>query len=359
MIRRLFFIGGLMAVVCIPAVSEGFKAIKSPGPNLKETQYVQLQKIKTRDPDLGNGEYLFQPFSITVDNEGVYVYDILQAKIFKFDANIETVIKSFGQKGPGGPGDFRGTGKNYPVFIQMGRDGKLYAHELQTRKIIIFNKNGRYLGEFNNTFINMKNPLVDSAGNLHFITVKNKIISICNQKNFPMFTLDDQKDSFDYLFSTPSPMYLKVVSKNPARVLISALTIDSTFLLYFPSSSTIVLLRNNKIKKQITLWPQDALNSYQGKLKKLLNEEKDRFIWLFTRLFVDEDNGDMFYLQYGKNEDKGINALYQFNLNGNLEKVFYTKYKESESFTRILAKRNNIFYGIKGDKLIIYKGGKN
>ena len=33
---------------------------------------------------------------------------------------------------------------------------------------------------------------------------------------------------------------------------------------------------------------------------------------LFSNLFVDEDNDDVFFLQFGRDKKKGINTLYQF-----------------------------------------------
>ena len=41
---------------------------------------------------------------------------------------------------------------------------------------------------------------------------------------------------------------------------------------------------------------------------------------LFFELFVDEDDDNMFYLQFGENKERGINALYKLSLNGELIK---------------------------------------
>lgn len=116
------FQGGSVLVFCLMMLSINmfsvdFEAIKNPKPNMVEKNYVALKKIKTLGVDLGNGEYLFQPFSLAADKDSIYVYDLLQAKIFKFDLDLKFVKKSFGKVGTR-PGEFGGTGKSYPVFIQ-------------------------------------------------------------------------------------------------------------------------------------------------------------------------------------------------------------------------------------------------
>lgn len=354
MIRKFYLIVGLiLLVLSVPAFSEDIKPIKNPKPNMMESRYVQLKKIKTIDADLGNGEYLFKPLSLTADRDSVYVYDILQARIFQFDTGFETVKRSFGGSGAG-PGEFGGTGKTNPVFIQMGRDGKLYANVIMMRKVIVFDRSGKYLGEFKNTILDMHYPLVDHTGNLYILNVKDKRVNIFNEKKIPLYSLKNQRDSFNYLFSTPGTFYLKMASKNLAGELFSALTVDSTFLIYFPSSSTLYSLKDKKTTK-MTIRPEEALSCHKDKLAELLKEEKNNYKFMFSKLMVDEGNADVFFLQLGRNKKRGINALYQFNINGDLQKVLYVILKESESFTRFEVKARDMFYAIQGDGLIIYK----
>lgn len=57
------------------------------------------------------------------------------------------LLESFGRKGHG-PGEFSGTERTYPVFINIGRDGKLYANDIRVRKVIVFNQIGEYVKEY-------------------------------------------------------------------------------------------------------------------------------------------------------------------------------------------------------------------
>lgn len=355
--KKSGFQGGSVLFFCLMLLSTNmfsvdFEAIKNPKPNMVEKNYVALKKIKTIDADLGNGEYLFQPFSLAADKDSIYVYDLLQAKIFKFDPDLRAVKKSFGRVGAG-PGEYGGTGKSYPVFIQVGRDGKLYANDTRMGKIITFDLEGKYLGEFKNIKTNMKTPVVDAAGNLYIVNVKDNAIDVLNEKQSLLFSVANQKDSFNYLFSLPSSSYLTTATKNFARDLIISLGPDSTFFTYFPSSSTM-MMKSKKISK-IKIWPQEALECYKSSLKELLEKEKDRYRFMFPRVLFDEDNDEVFLLHFGINKKRGINALYQVTGNGELLKVLYIKVEASTPFTRFELKRHQMFYAIEDDKLIIYK----
>ena len=60
----------------INVYSSDIKIIKNPKPNMVESNYVQLKKIKTVSADLGRDEFLFNPVSITIDsNCNLFVYD--------------------------------------------------------------------------------------------------------------------------------------------------------------------------------------------------------------------------------------------------------------------------------------------
>ena len=63
---------------------------------------------------------------------------------------------------------------------------------------------------------------------------------------------------------------------------------------------------------------------------------------LFFELFVDEDDDNMFYLQFGENKERGINALYKLSLNGELIKILYV---ESPSFARFKLKQIPVHSG--------------
>jgi hypothetical protein len=94
------------------------------------------------------------------------------------------------------------------------------------------------------------------------------------------------------------------------------------------------------------------------KLGEVKGKSKDVYLPMFSNLLVDEDNDDVFFLQFGRNKTKGIHTLYQFNVNGELMKVLYVKHEKNSPFIRFKLKKNNRFYAIERDKLIMYKEEK-
>jgi hypothetical protein len=364
----------LFLILVFPVLSADFKAIKDPKPNIIETEkhYVQLEKVKTIDADLGNEMYLFRPFSITVskDSDDVYIYDNLQAKIFIMDSELKTVKRSFGGKGDG-PGELGGTGKRNLVFIQMGRDGRLCAYSLMMRKVLIYDQNGKFIRDIKNIDEGNWKPLADASGNLCILNVKDKMIDGLNEKKVTLFTITRKDEYFDFLLSRPDSLHLKMLSMDMDEAIMSALTVKSRLLVYFPSSATMMVVDKNKISKQFRLWPKEALALYQKNLtdfkrkSQITKKEKARkkqtepYLPLFSNLFVDESDDNVFYLELAVIEKSGTHRLYQFNDNGQLLKVFHVKPEdtpgEEPPFIHFKAKKNDRFYTIEEDRVILYR----
>lgn len=346
-----------MTMAALHGFSMEIDVIKNPKPTMKEKQFVLLNKVKDIPADLGNDQYLFRPTSMTIDkNNNLYVYDNLQAKIFKFDGDLK-LMKSFGKVGAG-PGEFSGTGLSYMVVIKIGRDGKLYANNLKSGKMIVFNQNGEFIREFRYQSWNfIIIPVVDVQGNVYFTSVKERTIDVLNEKRVKLISVEYEKENFNYLFYKPGPIHLNTVAENPSIDLSMDLTLNSRLLIFFKNSSTILVLENKKIVNKIRIWPEEALDSYKTEISDLLRQHKDMFKKMFFKLFVDEDNDSHFYLQSGSNRKRDINALYKCNTGGELLKTLYIRLNEP-SFTRFEVKKNNLFYGIEDEKITIYKEEK-
>lgn len=346
-----------IAIAALHGFAIEIDVIKNPKPTMKEKQYVLLSKVKDISADLGNEQYLFRPTSMTIDkNNHLYVYDNLQAKIFKFDEDLK-LMKSFGRVGPG-PGEFAGTGLSYLVVIKIGRDGKLYANDLKSGKMVVFHQNGEFIREFRYRSWNfMMTPVVDAQGNVYFISVKERTIDVLNEKRVKLFSVEYDKENFNYLFYKPGPLHLDTGAEIPSIDLSMALTLNSRLLILFKNSATVLVLENKKIVNKIRIWPEEALDSYKTEISDLLRRHKDMFKKLFFNLFVDEDNDRYFYLQSGSNKKRDINALYKCNTGGELLKTLYIRLNEP-SFTRFKVKKNNLFYGIEDEKITIYKEEK-
>jgi hypothetical protein len=332
-------------------VAGGGGVITNPRHNIVEKNYVHLEKVGEIRADLGNNVFLFLPCSLAMDNDNcLYVYDQLQASIIKFDTDMK-VIKTFGREGQG-PGELSGIGKNFPVFIKMGRDGKLYANDVNARKIIVFDHQGKYLRDFRyNTRLFWK-PTVDDRGNTYFFSLKGNLLHCVNEKSKDIFKIDVRKGDFDSLFYPLSPLF---EAKEERETDISA---NGTVLIYLQTSSTLYTLRDKKAVRRFNIWPKEALQCYKKSLGETIRNHPNSYEVFFAPLFVDEDNADIFYLQFGQNKTRGSNALYSFTLRGELVKILYVDLKESRSYVRFELKKNNRFYAIAGERIAIYKEEK-
>jgi hypothetical protein len=352
----------LFIVLYGQVLATDFGPIKDPKPNIIETEkhYIKLERVKIVSEDLGNGEYLLQPISLAVSNatKDVFVYDLLQAKIFKLDSQLEKVNASFGNKGED-VDNFSGDGRGYWVKIRIGRDGQLYAHDLRGGKILAFDQDGKYIRYIKNQEGAVQKPLVDSSGLLINLTVKDNMIKAYDEKNTPVFSFPCRADYFKFLYSTPETYCLNVdYIHGEADLIEAALTVKSRYLLFFTPSATMVIIEGNKVSKQFQLWPREPLNVYKELISKKNAKDKKgiTYLPLYCPPFADEDRDDVFYIQCtGRNKGKPIIALYQFNDNGQLLKVLYLDVNEKSPHVTFMAKKDDRYYAIEGDQLALYK----
>ncbi len=346
-----FMVVVLAVVFCSTVYSYGNGVIKNPEPNMKEKEYVLLKRVKTIGADLGNDEFMFKPFSMTIDRDNnLYVYDLLQAKIIKFDKNLN-FVKAFGRTGQG-PGEFLGSHRAFPVFIKMGRDDKLYAHDLNAFKIMAFDRDGRYIDEYRRSVTNIEfSPTVDAAGNVYLLSVEGGQAKMYNQNKQKLFDFPIGPEVLHFLFYKP----MAFQSSNIERL--TAVTGDSRVLIYFRTSSTMYIVKDNKVEREMKIWPTGALEDYKPQLRELFKQNKFGYFSLFSRLILDEDDPNVFYLCTASKK-KRINALYQLNMQGQLGRIFYLNSEESSNSTHFKFKKNNLFYAIEGENITIYEEAK-
>jgi hypothetical protein len=320
--------------------------IKNPKHNMEEKKYIPLVKTGELKADLEDDEFIFLPLSITGDGKtGIFVFDKLQSKIFKLDNRLN-IQSSYGRVGQG-PGDMAGS--RMAVMLGMGMDGKLYANDLVLRKVMKFTKNLKYLQEYKYKKPIGRKPVVDSEGNIFFPNIEKNQFTCRNQEGAVLLNFRISDEDLCTLF------YKKERIEDPGRERECAVTAHSLLLLYLSDSSTIFILRNGKIIKKVHLWPRDALADYKSKLKRVLDINRGAFVPMFFSLFTDSNDKNIFYLQYGKNKTKGINALYRFTTEGELKDVLFIK--KQEMFVTFLLKQGNKFYARSGEKILIYEEG--
>jgi len=358
-LKKFFTIYVLFALIQVMGScllnADTVEIIKNPKPNLVEKQYTELTKVRTLNPDLGSGEYLFKPFSITTNGTHIYIYDNLQTKLFKLDKDLN-FVKSVGRKGRG-PGEFSGTGKVYPVFIRFGRDGLLYAYDVMVKRLTVFDSDLKFLRIYINIPDSNSPPIIDDKGNQYYYTVdNNKTINVLDKKKTIQMTVTNCMENFRFLLKKPRiNSRNKKVPINLTDLVRMEISPHSELLTYIASSSTLIVMKNGEMLGKKYLWPRDALKFYENDLEEVIKINPNMFRTLFFKIFVDEDVPDNFYLQYGLNREKGINSVYQFNVKGELLNVLYVNTENLNVLPRFELKVGERFYAVEDTNLTIYK----
>jgi hypothetical protein len=340
-----------------------FEVISNPKPNLIEKDYKELKKVGEISDEVGEDSYLFYPYSMTMDKyNNLYVYDKMQAKILIFNDSFK-YIKSFGSKGQG-PGEFFGEGKGCPVFINIGLNGNIYANDLRAFKVSVFNRDGGFIRQFRfktRVGISFKKPISDVNGNMILQEFRKDRLVVFNEKGITLFSLPHKDRVKEILFKENKPLLNRYNTKSFERLipfrydpdeLVMKLTLDSKLLLYFSYSSTMVVV-NLKTKESNTfrIWPKEAIE-YR---KKIEMKAKYGYGRLFPRMFLDRDRDDIFYLDFGRRNDKSIQCIYKLNIVGELTGVMYIKVTDPSLYTRFLLKQNKLFIAKQEEKIFIYK----
>jgi hypothetical protein len=163
----------------------------------------------------------------------------------------------------------------------------------------------------------------------------------------------DDKEFQQFLFEMPRFPYKVFLCYPERKNLYYSLLKNNRLLIYIQNSSTIHLLENRKLKNKYHIWPDKVLKLYRQKVEELPDEE-GVFVYYAVHFFMDEDDKNFFYIQFGRDKIANIVPLYKFDLKGNLEKIFYIKGSEGEA-TFFKCKKNNIFYAVIDEKVVLYK----
>lgn len=327
-------------------LTAAIEVLENPKPNMVEPAgCVELVKVREMKADIMDEEFIYKPLSLTVHDHAIFVYDEIQARIFKLDDQLK-IVKSFGHIGQG-PGEI--AMKRMPVLLAMGLDQNLYFNDVTGRKIVAVTRSLEYLDQYryNPKFSYLGNPAVGEDGAAYLLKLDGKQMTVTDQKSRELhrFTLADE--DLCSLFYKISNRFEPGENRDHA---------------VFPGPVIMVLMRDpaimytidkNKHIKKTKLWPRLALSEYKPNLKATIDLNKHAFVALFTWILRDNDDGNVFYLDPARDETKGRVYFYKFNLDGKLLKVLYIKRKGR--YPRLLAKENGLFYGITGENIVIYK----
>ena len=308
-----------------------------PKPNMTET-YVALKLEKTIEPEVSKDLFLYEPYSLTVDRDGnLFIFDRSIKKIVQLDKNLK-FVRAFGGEGQG-PGEFLG-GKTV-VYINMGMDNKLYCNDTAARKIIVFDVNGKYLGDYSTPGILFGHPTVDKDGQIYFFSGDDKKIIANNQNGERIFGFAvNPREVYSFLYQKQHLPRGKL-----DYFFLNSFVDPDNLLVYFANSSTMLRISKQRVAAQYRILPKNILSGYKKYIKKMLEEEEKNMMALFIRIIPDGDVRGNYYLPFVSDFDNNRGLLYQMNEQGALLKTYCVDYEKTPKMVVIQAKKNGLFYG--------------
>ncbi len=338
-----------------------YYVITDPTPTQKEGNAAYLQEVRALGEELGNGQYLFAPFSITADKNNVFVYDRAQVKVFRFTPDLK--LQVFFGRGGQAPGEFYSRDRLDALEIAIGNDGNFYVNNFSAGRMIGLDRQGKQLKSYYyGDFLYVNKPTADKNGNVLFVFLKDGRIEIQNEKKMILAQGKSEKVHYGFLYEGPGKNSKELYARQKFPPETSwTLTIDGKLLILFSASATVAIFNGKEYERTLKLWPQGALERYKKYYHQEKKKKEDMFSPMFFSLIVDQDNRDIFYVQERSDYSQKKNSflLYAFDLAGRLLKVIHVPIQWLDGdpyFPRIQAKVNHTFYATRGgEEIVMYK----
>ena len=358
--RGILLLVGLMFITSSFFAESYYTVIKNPLPTMKEKNFIKLEKVGEIVDEVAKDVFLFLPFSMTMDDRNfLYVYDLMQARILIFDSTFD-YVSSLGGVGSG-PGEFSSTGRNARVTLYFGLDGKLYANDKNAFKILVFDtkerkylKDIRYDPRYYSAYFLDELP-VDSRGNLILMNFYDNKLVVFNDK--VLYTLPHEEQKKEILFFEKKMLPSisgRMPPKFPFNYMIDELVIKytrrNTLMVYFPLSATLITVPPDGKPKKTRIWVDRAISDLHDLWKSL--KDGYGFSPLYETVFLDGDNPDFIYFSGSGTWNEF--HFYKVNLNGELTAVMTVPRTKKER-PKFLLKKNNLFFGIINENIVIYK----
>lgn len=342
----------LILVFGMIGMGNDIQIIENPTSSCREPKPTKLTKMLELKESESSEAFLVKPVSLVVDDQGyIYVYDSIQVKFFKYDKNLK-LTKTFGSKGQG-PGEISGTAPQL-VRLFYSRD-TIFFGDTFNKKIICFSTNGKYIREVSLRERNMSvlSPAIDSKGNIYLHgdrgIEKNSVVDCYDIKGKYLRGYLDRNNLKVGLFMESKPKPSKVkggiahswYASDP--MITYTITASDQLLVYSSTSGYLWVFSNGRLKRKVGLWPEAALLDYQEHLKKTLS--LGGFFPFFRGIIINRDLSGSFLLHYGYRQKGNSVFVYQFNVFGELEKVFSIQ-NPKKAYLSIKYKKNNTFYAI-------------
>jgi hypothetical protein len=350
----LSFLMLLLLIPCHQTWAE-FQLIEDPKPTHVEKKFVEMEQVKVIDEEIDDENFFGKPVDIATGDDGsFYVYDLLLMKILKFGKNFK-LQKTFLEKGQG-PGEIqrKESGRRKMYFSS---DGNLYVRAPFNKRISVFDKDGKLLRDIPIPFDDISRfpPVVDSDGNLYMLSVNSNSLNVFDKHMKLKYTLLSKNNYERFVVHKPEGK-MGVTDEtwlwpNPENTNYDIIG-NNRLIVYLSYSSRAFIFEGDKLVNQYDILPEKALAEYRKQVERLKKKLGDNNFYtdLFQSFFVDKDDERFFYLS-SRTLDGKKGILYKFDLTGKLINVLYNR----EKGINFLAKRNNMFYGLRFGQVHIYK----
>lgn len=352
MCRKIVVLSVLGVLWYSALVGQEIQVIESPKANLFEKTYQPLRVIGRISNDIDKKTIIGQASMVTADKHGyIYIYDRLQASIFVFDKNLQ-FIRQFGRRGKG-PGEFGASQYSGDIRMNISGQGELYIHDQVNARVLVFNREGECLKEYaiprGNSFI----PWANERGDMYMHSTLGGVIDVYDKNMKLIDIILDKKEFLSFLFYKPLPVYQKILVRPDDLSLGYGLIDNKKLVVYIKNSSTVYLLEGSRLRDRFHVWPEKVLKNYKKDLYEILNDPEEGHASIAGNFFLDRDDKNFFYIEFGRNEGVKGDPLYQFNLEGELVRVLYVKAAGKDDYTRFRCKVNHIFYAIKDFEVVL------
>ncbi len=335
---------------------QNVKVIKDPKPTHFEKKFVRLKMVKKVSYDFDDENFIGKVGSVTADKEGnLYIYDSLQAKIFKLNKDLK-YIKSFGREGRG-PGEFGNSFSH--MELNIGPENNLYISDSLTHRIHMFDTDGKFIKDYPVKFHGGFFPIITSLGN--FIIPSNN-----NETVFTEYTKDmkvkrsvlNAKGSFNkFFYFKPDYMMLRFLTypKYFFNYICKISPDGKKFVVFMINNVTYYLFNNFKLEKKMRILPKNVLENYKKYYLEDIMKTRESYQPFTRKLFFDLENSNFLYIQFLKEMDNLRDVLYRFSLSGVLDEVLYIKLSNNKEYRVFLLEKNSLFYVRDSEYFYIYK----
>ncbi|MDY0296553.1 MAG: 6-bladed beta-propeller [Acidobacteriota bacterium] len=322
------------------------RVITDPRPTHDESRAPlhNLVKVAEISADLEDEYFLVRPWCVRADNQGnIYVFDLKVRKFFKYDKTFK-LIRVFGNTGQG-PGEYA-PGSSLLMF-DIDKNGYLHVIDHMGRKYLKLDGNGQSIEEFRfqNHSVGPAYPVFDSMGNLFVYHLERNGISLMSREGEIHHTFLSLQDYACSLYRRiPPRMFSLWTSPEPFSTVIRPLP-GGRAAVYLMVTSTLYLLGDRRIEKQIRIWPREQLSHFRKSLSRDNPRIKNSVTFMFMGFFLDNDCAGRFYLQ-----PPGYRPLLKLDLDGNLIKRLQVPEKAV-----FHSKRNHLFFATWEDRVFVLK----